>query len=427
MDHINWQRTRDILLSIVCLGVIFWAVWILLGQFVEAIVVLLLSMAVAFLLTPIVNFLGKYGVPRLVAAVITYIVVLGAIVGLAYELVFSLVQQINTFSTTISDFAFSLPDTFKVTINSLVKVGIPYSQIQDAIGQIQTQVYGFATSLASNVILIVTNGVSVFLNVLLVTVLSFYLTLDGKRIRDSLISISPKSWLPNVLLFEDALNRVVGNYIRGQLTLALIIGVGTSLICLVSGLGNYALICGVLAFLFETIPMVGPALASITPILLSLLLGEPQLAQRTILIIVLFVIMQAIESNVLGPRIVGHAVGLHPVAAILSLLVGAKLFGVFGALLATPIVAAAWVVVASIYRSARGETADQILARKRAPWSLRRPHIMTRGRREQTKDQLRSRIRVDERLEDESVHDGGMHPDYTPANKADEPASDGAR
>ncbi|GCE17842.1 AI-2E family transporter [Dictyobacter kobayashii] len=402
MDHINWQRTRDILLSIVCLGIILWAVWVLLGQFVEAIVVLLLSMAVAFLLTPIVNFMGKYGVPRIAAAVITYIVVLGAIVGLAYELVFSFVLQVNTFSTTISDFAFSLPDTFKVTINSLVHVGIPHSQIDGAIAQVQSQVYGFATALAGNVILIVTNGVSVFLNVLLVAVLSFYLTLDGKRIRDSLVSISPKAWLPNVLLFEDALNRVVGNYIRGQLTLALIIGVGTSVICLVSGLGNYALICGVLAFLFETIPMVGPALASIAPILLSLLLGEPQLASRTILIIVLFVIMQALESNVLGPRIVGHAVGLHPVAAILSLLVGAKLFGVFGALLATPIVAAAWVVVASIYRSARGETADQILARKRAPWTIRRPNLPTRGSREQTKDQLRSRVRVDERLEDES-------------------------
>ncbi|GLV57349.1 hypothetical protein KDH_41850 [Dictyobacter sp. S3.2.2.5] len=424
MDHINWQRTRDILLSIVCLGVIFWAVWILLGQFVEAIVVLLLSMAVAFLLTPIVNFLGKYGVSRLAATVITYIVVLGAIIGLAYELVFSLVLQVNTFSTTITNFAFSLPDTFHVAINSLVKMGVPYAQIQDAITQVQAQVYGFATSLAGNVIAIVSNGVSVFLNVLLVTVLSFYLTLDGKRIRNNLISISPRSWLPNVLLFEDALNRVVGNYIRGQLTLALIIGVGTSLICLVSGLGSYALICGVLAFLFETIPMVGPALASITPILLSLLLGEPQMAQRTILIIVLFVIMQALESNVLGPRIVGHAVGLHPVAAILSLLVGARLFGVFGALLATPIVAAAWVVVASIYRSARGETADQIMARKRAPWAIRRPHIVMHGGREQTKDQLRSRIRVDERLDDESRHDGLLSesPTPTPVSKADEPA-----
>lgn len=406
MDHINWQRTRDILFSIVCLGLIFWATWTLLGQFVEAIVVLLLAMAVAFLLTPIVNFVVKLGAPRAVAAIITYVVVVVAIVGIAYELIFSLVLQVNTFSKTISDFAFSLPDTFKTSLEALRKVGIPNAQIQGAVEQIQTQVYGFTTAIAGNVIAIVTNGFSVFLNVLLVAVLSFYLTLDGKRIRDSLVGISPKAWMPNVLLFEDALNRVVGNYIRGQLTLAVIIGVGTSLICLVSGLGNFAIVCGVLAFLFETIPMVGPALASIIPILLSLLLGGPDVVKNTAIIVALFVLMQALESNILGPRIVGHAVGLHPVAAILSLLVGAKLFGVFGALIATPIVAAAWVVIASIYRSARGETADQILARKRAPWTIRRPNkSLTRGGREQTKDQLRSRVRVDERL-DEHIDEG---------------------
>ena len=80
-----------------------------------------------------------------------------------------------------------------------------------------------------------------------------------------------------------------------------------------------------------------------------------------------------VESNILGPRIVGHAVGLHPVASILALIIGAQLFGAFGALLATPIVAAAWVVIASLYRSVRGETADQMLAQKRPGWVIRSP------------------------------------------------------
>jgi len=65
----------------------------------------------------------------------------------------------------------------------------------------------------------------------------------------------------------------------------------------------------------------------------------------------------------LGPRIVGHAVGLHPVASILALIIGAQLFGAFGALLATPILAALWVVIASVYRTFRGESADDILAK----------------------------------------------------------------
>jgi predicted PurR-regulated permease PerM len=122
--------------------------------------------------------------------------------------------------------------------------------------------------------------------------------------------------------------------------------------------------------------MVGPALASITPLLLSLLL--PGAFPRTVEILICFVFIQLIESNILGPRIVGHAVGLHPIVAILALLVGASVFGVFGAFLATPVVAALWVVVASIYRSAHGETADQILAKKRAPWSLPRPYLASR-------------------------------------------------
>ncbi len=407
MDQINWQRLRDILISIICGGVIFWALWTLLGQFVEVIVVLLLAMAVAFLLTPIVNLLVKCGFPRLLAAIVTYALILAIISGLTYELIFSLTQQVTFFSATIIDFANTLPTTYAKTIDFLNNQ-IGKDNVLQAISQIQVQAYSFAQSLAGNVLSLATNALSVFLNILVVAVLSFYLTLDGKRIRDSMVGVAPKSWLSNVLLFEDALIRVVGNYIRGQLTLALIIGVATSLICLVANLGDYALICGVVAFLFETIPMLGPALASMMPILLSLLLGGDDVLRRTLFIVVLFILLQGLESNVVGPRIVGHAVGLHPVAAILSLLIGAKLFGVFGALIATPIVAAVWVVITSIYRSAHGETADQMLARTRVPW---RPHGAVAqpgpGRRERERNRivLRSHADAEVYLADEPVRD----------------------
>jgi AI-2E family transporter len=116
--------------------------------------------------------------------------------------------------------------------------------------------------------------------------------------------------------------------------------------------------------------MVGPALASIPAILISLLLPDP--FPRTYAIIVYFIIIQVFESNILGPRIVGHAVGLHPAVSILALIVGVQLFGAFGALLATPVLAAVWVVVASVYRSFRGESADEILASQRSSWIRRR-------------------------------------------------------
>jgi predicted PurR-regulated permease PerM len=377
MDRIDWQRTRDILISVICGGFIFWACWSFMGQFFDAILILLLSMAVAFLVTPTVNLLVRYGFPRLLSCLVVYALCITAVVSLGYVLASTLIRQVQDFSTTIINFASVLPANLASIQDLLTKQwSIPPQNIQNVLDQIQTQATAFAQQLATNALnflFILTNA---FLNIVLIVVLSFYLVLDGKRIRDSLISIAPKRSLPNVLLFEDALNRVVGNYIRGQLTLALLIALFASAICILTGLGNYALIVGVLAFLFETIPMVGPALASVPAILLSLLLPMP--FPRTFWVIALFIVVQLLESNVLGPRIVGHAVGLHPVAAILALLIGARLFGVFGALLATPAVAALWVVIASIYRSARGESADQLLARRRAPWSLRRPGRMVR-------------------------------------------------
>lgn len=372
MEHVNWQRVRDILISVICIGVILWAVSSILGQFLHAIVLLLLGMGVAFLLTPAANYLARY-IPRLLATLIVYVIVLLVLAGISYALVFSLIKQVEAFSNTLTAYFIDLPSTYNSVLNFLVKQGIPQANIDAALSQIRTSAIDFAQSLAANALNIVFSVTDAIVNILLVVVISFYLTMDGGRIRDSIYSIVPQRAEPHVRTFDDALNRVVGNYLRGQLTLAVIIGVLSGGGCLLPfiGLKEYALIIGALAFLFETIPMVGPALASIPAILISLLLPEP--FPRTFYVVVYFIIIQIIESNILGPRIVGHAVGLHPVASILALIIGAQLFGAFGALLATPLVATAWVVIASLYRSLRGETADQIMAQRRKAWSLGRP------------------------------------------------------
>jgi len=380
MDHTNWQRTRDVLISTICIGIVLWAAWIIAGRFVDIIVILLVSMAIAFLLNPLVNLLVKYKVPRVVATLLVFLVVIVALGGIGSALVFSLIRQTQAFSSTVTTFFSTLPDLNKFETFLENQAGIPKATITLAIDQVRNQALSYAQTVAFNAINIVFVVTSALLNIFLIAVLSFYFLLDGKRIRDNVISIMPQRQMPHVLVFEEALDRVVGKYIRGQLTLAAIVGLAAGLACVITGLGQFAIIVGVLAFLFETIPMVGPALASVPAIAISLLLPEP--FPRTFLVITCFVVIQIAESNVLGPMIVGHAVGLHPVASLLALLVFAQLFGPFGALIATPIVAAVWVVIASIYRSARGETADQMMAKKRAPWQMHRPTMPSfRGRR----------------------------------------------
>ncbi|GAC1397635.1 MAG: hypothetical protein NVSMB49_03780 [Ktedonobacteraceae bacterium] len=380
MNTTNWQQTRDILISTICIGIILWAGWIIAGRFVDIIIILLLSMAVAFLLNPLVNFLAKHNVPRIVAAIGVFLVVIAALGGVGSALVLSLIRQIQAFSNTIVTFFPNISNLKNVEDFLQRQAGIPPATVELAIEQVRSQAVSYAQTAALNAVNIVFVVGSALLNVFLIGVLSFYFLLDGKRIRNSIISIVPRRQMSHVLVFEDALDRVVGRYIRGQLTLAAIVGVLASFVCLITGLEQFAIIIGVLAFLFETIPMVGPALASVPAITISLLLPDP--FPRTIWVIVAFVVIQLLESNILGPYIVGHAVGLHPVASILALLVFGSLFGPFGALIATPLVAAIWVVIASIYRSVRGETADQMLAKKRAPWAIRRPTMPTfRGRR----------------------------------------------
>jgi predicted PurR-regulated permease PerM len=376
MGKINWARNRDILICIICIGVIVWFAWgLLFGQFVTIFVLLLLSLAIAFLLTPLVNFLDRF-LPRVLATLLAYALMIAILGGLSYALVFSLIQQVLTFQDTVINFFNNLPNQYNSIIKFLTQNGIPQANINDALNQIKAQATSFATSLATNALNIVFIVTNTFIDIIIIIVMSFYFTLDGEHIRNSMMGIVPQRYKRSVELFEESLNRVVGNYIRGQLTLAVIIGIMAGVGCAFLGLRSYALIIGVLAFIFETIPMVGPALASIPAILISLLLPAP--FPRTFWIIIYFVCVQAVESNILGPRIVGHAVGLHPVASLLALIIGAQLFGAFGALLATPIVAAAWVVVSSLYRSfVLGQSADQILATsKKKGWVLRRP--MTR-------------------------------------------------
>jgi len=380
MEQTNWQRRRDILLSIVCIGVIIWFAWnLFLGLFVHAVLLLLLSMAVAFLITPGVNLLEKYKIPRLVATIIMYIVVLALVFLLFFALASSLIQQVLSFRVVVSNFFITLPDQYSNLNDFLVKRGIPQTNIDEAINQVKGQLLGFAQTAATNVVNVAFIATNTFIDILLILVLSFYFTLDGRHIRNNLVSIIPERSLKMFEVFEDALNRVVGNYIRGQLTLAAIIGVLAGVGCYFLGLSGYAIIIAFLGFLFETIPMVGPALATIPAVLISLILPDP--FPRTFLIIGYFIIIQLLESNVLGPRIVGHAVGLHPIVTILVLIIGVQLFGAFGALLATPIVAAAWVVIVSLYNSAKGKTADQMLEHKRKPLVIRPPGVFLHRKR----------------------------------------------
>jgi len=114
---------------------------------------------------------------------------------------------------------------------------------------------------------------------------------------------------------------------------------------------HYPILIGILAFFFELIPMVGPILASLPAVMISLTQPFP----LVVYVIVFFIVMQLLENNVLAPRITGGAVGLHPVAALLAIVIGADLGGVVGALFAVPVAGVASVLIAAVWKGWHGE------------------------------------------------------------------------
>jgi predicted PurR-regulated permease PerM len=145
--------------------------------------------------------------------------------------------------------------------------------------------------------------------------------------------------------FVLSLDKVVGGYIRGQLflsTLAGLLGGGGAAVLGVP----YPLLIGIMTFLLQSIPVIGPMVALVPAVLISLFFMP---VVTTVLLAAWFLVFQQIVTNVLGPRVNSMAVGIHPLEAILAVLVGYPLGGFLGAFLAVPVAGIIHIVVRELY------------------------------------------------------------------------------
>ena len=156
--------------------------------------------------------------------------------------------------------------------------------------------------------------------------------IDGKRVTHWLRQNMPRRQRGRMHFLLDTLQRVVGGYIRGQLFLCTLIGflvgVGMQILSV-----PYALLLGVLAFILEFIPVLGTLVSGAICVLFALTRGW----LLAIIVLAYFVIVHIIEGDIVGPRVVGRVIGLHPVVSLVALLAGSELFGIWGVLFAAPV------------------------------------------------------------------------------------------
>lgn len=328
-----WTRRLIILLTI--LAAVGMAVLILWGAsyITTAILIFIVASLLAYAIIPLVELFQRV-VPRALAIVAVYVVVLGLLGLILYFIIKTMVVQLSNLAESI---VVLLQPGKNGQASPLVKIlndlGISTSQIASVASQLSTQLTNFATSVATGILPILGGVASGLVNVLLTLVISIYLLVDGARAIGWLRNKTPISQRGNINNFFEILQHVVGRYIRGQVTLCLVIGTMVGTGTAVLGLSSYAILLGVLSFVTEFIPVLGTITCGVVAVLLALTQGW----LTAILVAAYFVLIHIFEGYILAPRLIGKAVGLHPVVSLLALTIGGELFGVWGAVFASPL------------------------------------------------------------------------------------------
>lgn len=336
-------------------------VWSIAVRFLSIIILVLAGLLIAFLLSPLVTRLEKARVPRIVSILLIYIVVLG-VLGLGVTLL------IGPLTMQFQGLSKSLPSL--ISSHGSAPSGLDHFFTQHHINlsvatlrqRLGSAVADAGTTLLNSTLTVVLGLVSLATNVALVLVITFYFLLDGRAMHNRAVRLLPSAQRERWFFIEATLTSVVGGYIRGQVIVATSVGVLAGVGCALLGV-HYPLVIGLLAFLFEFIPLIGPVLGMVPAVGLALFQPFP----LVLWVIVFFIVVQQVESNLLVPRVSGHAVGLHPLGALVALLCGVEVGGLGGAVLAVPLVGVAWVMVMAVHADTAGQSTLLVRPRRAPP------------------------------------------------------------
>ncbi len=344
------NRWLQIFLTLIAGAVVAVIAWTILEKFQHIIVLLLASFILSLLLGPLVDLLERRRVPRLLGTGIAFLLLIG-VLGLFGTLMLGpLISQLQdvlkTVPTMVSNRSSWLADVDRFFRDN----GIPLQTgaLQDQIG---ASISSTSTALLGGTLSVVTGLVGLVTDLFLILAITFYLIVDGGSIRSHILALFPARARERWFFIEATVNSVLGGYIRGQVVVALTVGAAAGLGSALLGV-QYPLVIGLLAFLFEFIPLLGPVLGMIPAVLISLFQPFP----LVLWVILYFIVLQQVESNLIVPRVSGHAVGLHPLGAMLALIAGVEVGGLGGALISVPLVGVLYVLGLAIYSDMTHQT-----------------------------------------------------------------------
>ncbi|MDP9420694.1 MAG: AI-2E family transporter [Actinomycetota bacterium] len=321
---------------------------------------LILAGAIVFLLNPGVTALHRRGVPRVAGTALSYLAFF-AVVALAVLIVAPLaLNQADDLDDELplvrADIERWINDRAEQSQNWIVKF--------PSVGELESEVGGGESSsrLRDTFATLRDFGGRVFhvvLILVLAPIIAFYLLVDLPRLRIVAESLVPDRARDEVSLVATRLNRAIGGFFRGQLLVALIIGVLVSIGLALVELPFWLLV-GMLAGFSNIVPLIGPWVGAVPGVIIALTTRDISTA---VWVVAIMAGAQQVDNHFISPLVMQRAVKLHPAAVMLALLTGGTLGGFFGLLIAVPAAAVLKILVSHLWHTyVLGEPLEQVAA-----------------------------------------------------------------
>jgi len=303
----------------------------------------------AYVLNPVVRILENWRVPRVVAVVGVFLVLILVTVAALLVIVVPAVGQVRSIVENPEDIV-RQANGLSEQAQELPFVGQYVTELdQDRVLQLlrsNAPSAGQVVDVATGVVGGVFGVFGTLLNLLLLLLVSVYLLLERERITRAVLRTIPETVRDQAVELFHAVERTLIKYLKGQFLLCVIMGVLGWAIMFFT-VGEYALLVGVWVAVTEIIPVLGAFLGAVPGILIALFFGG---FTDALIVSALFLVAQQIEGNILVPKIQGGSTGVHPLWVLFGTIAGTTLYGVVGAIFAVPVVA----IVAATIRYLRG-------------------------------------------------------------------------
>jgi predicted PurR-regulated permease PerM len=286
----------------------------------DVVAVLILAIVVSTAFDPIVSYLERKRIPRILGTSLLYLIAFIFLALVLYTLVPVAIVELRNLLDYAKQFSGSTGDFLNLDALS-EQFGVSFGKASDLLTSSTFSIFDLASGFFGGVIAAIT-----------VFVISFYLTIGRNGVEKFLVAVLPAAYEPRILRLYERVAKKIGRWFVGQLLVSLIVGGIVFLGLALLGV-RYSLLLAILAGLSEIVPYAGAIFTGIV----STLIGLSDSLSLGFYVLILFLVVQQIENHILVPAVMRYTTTLNPAVVLAALLIGGKVFGVVGVILSIPV------------------------------------------------------------------------------------------